>query len=35
MLINAVCKECSLTKKLLSNYIEQELIFPEIQNYGY
>lgn len=35
MLINAVCKECSLTKKAIEYYIEQELIFPEIQNNGY
>jgi len=35
MLINEVCKECSLTKKAIEYYIEQELIFPEIQNNGY
>lgn len=35
MLINAVCKECSLTKKAIEYYIEQKLIFPEIQNNGY
>lgn len=35
MLINAVCKECSLTKKAVEYYIEQELIFPAIQNNGY
>lgn len=35
MLINAVCKECSLTKKAIEYYIEQELIFPVMQDNGY
>ncbi len=35
MLINAVCKECSLTKKAIEYYIEQNLISPVIQNNGY
>lgn len=35
MLINAVCKECSLTKKAIEYYIEQGLIFPTVQNNGY
>lgn len=35
MLINQVCKECSLTKKAVEYYIEQELIFPAIQDNGY
>ena len=35
MLINEVCKECSLTKKAVEYYIEQGLIFPTIQENGY
>lgn len=35
MLIHEVCKECSLTKKAVEYYIEQELVFPEIQQNGY
>lgn len=35
MLINEVCKECSLTKKAIEYYIEQELISPAIQDNGY
>lgn len=35
MLINEVCRECSLTKKAVEYYIEQELIFPAIQENGY
>ena len=35
MLINEVCKECSLTKKAVEYYIEQGLISPQIQENGY
>lgn len=35
MLINEVCKECSLTKKAIEYYIEQGLISPSIQENGY
>jgi len=35
MLINEICKKCSLTQKAIEYYIEQKLIFPEIQNNGY
>lgn len=35
MLIHAVCKECSLTKKAIEYYIDQKLIYPAIQNNGY
>lgn len=35
MLINAVCKECSVTKKAVEYYIEQGLISPIVQENGY
>lgn len=35
MLIHEVCKECSLTKKAIEYYIEQELISPTVQENGY
>ena len=35
MFINEVCKKCSLTKKAVEYYIEQELISPTIQENGY
>ena len=35
MLINEVCKKCSLTKKAVEYYIEQELICPTVQENGY
>lgn len=35
MLINAVCKECSVTKKAVEYYIEQGLISPTVQENGY
>ncbi len=35
MLINEVCQKCSLTKKAVEYYAEQELIFPSIQENGY
>ena len=35
MLIHAVCKECSVTKKAVEYYIEQGLVFPIVQKNGY
>ena len=35
MLINEVCKKCSLTKKAVEYYIEQGLVSPAIQENGY
>ena len=35
MLINAVCKECSVTKKAVEYYIEQGLVSPTVQENGY
>lgn len=35
MLINEVCKKCSLTKKAVEYYIEQGLICPTVQENGY
>ena len=35
MLINEVCKKCSLTKKAVEYYIEQGLVFPTMQENGY
>lgn len=35
MLINEVCKKCSLTKKAIEYYTEQGLIVPAIQENGY
>lgn len=35
MLINEVCKKCSLTKKAIEYYIEQGLVIPAIQENGY
>ena len=35
MLINEVCKKCSLTKKAVEYYMEQGLISPSIQENGY
>ncbi len=35
MLINAVCKECSVTKKAIEYYIEQGLISPAVRENGY
>ena len=35
MLINEVCKKCSLTKKAVEYYIEQGLVVPAIQENGY
>ena len=35
MLINEVCKKCSLTKKAVEYYIEQGLIVPTTQENGY
>ena len=35
MLINEVCKKCSLTKKAIEYYIEQGLVIPVIQENGY
>lgn len=35
MLINEVCKICSLTKKAVEYYIEQGLIIPTMQENGY
>lgn len=35
MLIHEVCKECSLTKKAIEYYIEQELVSPTVQENGY
>lgn len=35
MLINEVCKQCSLTKKAIEYYVAQGLILPSIQENGY
>ena len=35
MLINAVCRECGLTKKAVEYYIEQGLVAPSVQENGY
>ena len=35
MLIHEVCKECSLTKKAIEYYIEQELVSPTVLENGY
>lgn len=35
MLVNEVCKKCSLTKKAIEYYVEQGLIRPQIQENGY
>lgn len=35
MLIHEVCKECSLTRKAIEYYIEQELVSPTVQENGY
>ena len=35
MLINEVCRECSLTKKAIEYYIEQGIVAPAIQENGY
>lgn len=35
MLINEVCKKCSLTKKAIEYYIEQGIVIPAIQENGY
>ena len=35
MLVNAVCKKCSLTKKAIEYYVEQGLVSPQIQENGY
>ena len=35
MLINEVCRECSLTKKAIAYYIEQGIVVPAIQENGY
>lgn len=35
MLINEVCKECSLTKKAIEYYMEQGLISPSVRENGY
>ena len=35
MLINEVCKQCSLTKKAVEYYMGQGLIFPTVQENGY
>lgn len=35
MLINEVCKKCSLTQKAIEYYIEQGLVIPVIQENGY
>lgn len=35
MLINEVCKKCSLTKKAIEYYIEQGLVIPTTQENGY
>jgi len=35
MLVNAVCKECGLTKKAVEYYIEQGLVAPSVQENGY
>lgn len=35
MLINEVCKKCSLTKKAIEYYIEQGIVIPATQENGY
>lgn len=35
MLINEICKKCSLTKKAVEYYIEQGLVVPTMQENGY
>lgn len=35
MLINEVCRQCSLTKKAVEYYIDQKLVQPEILENGY
>lgn len=35
MLVNEVCKKCSLTKKAIEYYVEQGLVRPQIQENGY
>lgn len=35
MLINEVCKQCSLTKKAVEYYVAQGLILPSVQENGY
>ena len=35
MLINEICKECSLTKKAIEYYEKQGLISPQIAENGY
>lgn len=35
MLVNEVCKKCSLTKKAIEYYVEQSLVSPQIQENGY
>lgn len=35
MLLNEVCRECSLTQKTIEYYIEQGLVAPAIQENGY
>ena len=35
MLINEICKKCSLTKKAVEYYIEQGLVVPAMQENGY
>lgn len=35
MLINEVCRECSLTKKAIEYYIERGIVVPAIQENGY
>ena len=35
MLINEVCRECSLTKKAIEYYIEQGIVAPAVQENGY
>ena len=35
MLINEVCKKCSLTKKAVEYYRQQGLIVPAVQENGY
>ena len=35
MLINEVCRICSLTKKAVEYYIEQGLVTPAVQDNGY
>lgn len=35
MLVNEVCKKCSLTKKAIEYYVKQGLVSPKIQENGY